>query len=267
MVQAERGKGMMKAPINVAVTGGAGQLAYQLLFRIASGELFGAGQPVALHVLELKEALTPLEGVKMELQDCAFPLLHSIQITSDPYQAFKDAQYALLIGAKPRGPGMERGDLLTENGKIFVEQGKALNEAASRDVKVFVIGNPCNTNCLIAMSQAPGLSRKNFYAMTRLDQNRATFLLSDKAKCPVQQVSHVAIWGNHSATQVPDFIHAHIQGQPAEAVIKDRRWLEGDFIEQVQKRERPSLKREENLRRHRRRKPSWMQSATLYLRL
>lgn len=227
---------MSKQPLHVAVTGGAGQLAYQLLFRIASGELFGADQPIVLQVLELKEALAPLEGVKMELQDCAFPLLRAIEITSDPFEAFKDAHYALLIGSKPRGPGMERGDLLQENGKIFVEQGKALNEVAQKEVKVFVVGNPCNTNCLIAMSQAPRLSRKNFYAMTRLDQNRATFLLSQKAQCPVQEVSNVTIWGNHSATQVPDFVHARIKGQPAETVIKDRRWLEAEFIESVQKR-------------------------------
>lgn len=227
---------MSKPPLHVAVTGGAGQLAYQLLFRIASGELFGQDQPIALQVLEIKDALPQLQGVQMELHDCAFPLLHSLVITSDPIQAFKDVHFALLIGSKPRGPGMERGDLLTENGKIFVEQGKALNEAARQDVKVFVVGNPCNTNCLIAMSHAPRLSRKNFYAMTRLDQNRATFLLSYQARCPVQQVSHVAIWGNHSATQVPDFIHARIRGQPAEAVIKDRHWLENEFIESVQKR-------------------------------
>lgn len=226
----------MKKPLHVAVTGGAGQLAYQLLFRIASGELFGSDQPVALQVLELQEAIPALEGVKMELQDCAFPLLYSIEITSDPYLAFTDVHYALLIGSKPRGPGMERGDLLNENGKIFVEQGRALNASAREDVKVFVVGNPCNTNCLIAMSQAPRLSRKNFYAMTRLDQNRATFLLSSKARCAVEEVTHVAIWGNHSATQVPDFIHAKIHGKAAETVIKDRQWLETVFIESVQKR-------------------------------
>lgn len=227
---------MTRPPLQIAVTGGAGQLAYQLLFRIASGELFGDDQPISLQILEIPEALPALEGVKMELQDCAFPLLHSVEITSDPHQAFKDIHYALLIGAKPRGPGMERGDLLAENGKIFVEQGKALNAVARKGAKVFVVGNPCNTNCLIARSHAPRLHRRHFYAMTRLDQNRATFLLSAKAQCAVQEVSHVAIWGNHSATQVPDFIHALIGGQPVETVIKDRRWLETDFIDSVQKR-------------------------------
>ncbi len=227
---------MTKPIIRVAVTGGAGQIAYQLLFRIASGELFGLTQPVALQILELPEALTALEGVKMELQDCAFPLLHGIEITSDPYQVFKEADFAVLIGAKPRGPGMERVDLLNENGKIFVEQGRALNEVAHEHVKVFVIGNPCNTNCLIAMHHAPRLSRKNFYAMTRLDQNRATSLLAQKAQLSVQDVTNVVIWGNHSTTQVPDFIHAKIRGKPVEAFISDRHWLENDFFQLVQKR-------------------------------
>lgn len=227
---------MMKNVMDVVVTGGAGQLAYQLLFRMASGEVFGKDQPIKLHILEIPAALQSLEGVKMELEDCAFPLLHAIDITSDPYQAFKNAQFAFLIGAKPRGPGMERGDLLKENGKIFVEQGRALNEMANEKVKVLVVGNPCNTNCLIAMSQAPKLSHKNFFAMTRLDQNRATFLLAQKGQVPVQDVSHVTIWGNHSATQVPDFIHAQIRGKPVETVIKERSWLENEFIELVQKR-------------------------------
>lgn len=227
---------MAKIPKYIAVTGGAGQLAYQLLFRIASGELFGQEQTVALQILELPEALQALEGVKMELQDCAFPLLQSVEIFSDPYQGFKNADYALLIGSKPRGPGMERGDLLQENGKIFVEQGRALNEAAHEHVKVFVVGNPCNTNCLIAMSHAPRLSRTNFYAMTRLDQNRASFLLAQKGGVPVQDVSRMTIWGNHSATQVPDHLHARIRGRPVEEFIKDRHWLENDFIEAVQKR-------------------------------
>jgi malate dehydrogenase len=227
---------MLKPIKRVAITGGAGQIAYQLVFRIASGELFGHEQPIALQILELPLALPALEGVKMELEDCAFPLLHSIEVTSDPYQAFKNADFAILIGAKPRGPGMERVELLKENGQLFVEQGRALNEVAQADVKVLVVGNPCNTNCLIAMSQAPRLSRKNFSAMMRLDQNRATFLLAKKAQVPVKDVSHVVIWGNHSTTQVPDFIHARIGGLPAEAVIQDRYWLENDFIQQVQKR-------------------------------
>lgn len=226
----------MKRILHVAITGGAGQIAYQLLFRIANGELFGQDQPIALHILELLEALPVLEGVKMELQDCAFPLLHSIEITSDPYQAFKDIDYAILVGAKPRGPGMERKELLQENGKIFVQKGQALNEVAKDTAKIFVIGNPCNTNCLIAMNQAPRLSRKNFYAMTRLDQNRATFFLAQKANVSIRDVSHVAIWGNHSSTQVPDFIHARIGGRPADSVIKDRQWLENDFFTLIQKR-------------------------------
>lgn len=227
---------MHKPILHIAITGGAGQIAYQLLFRIANGDLFGQEQPVALHILEVPEALPALEGVKMELQDCAFPLLHAIEIASDPYQAFKNIDYALLVGAKPRGPGMERGDLLQENAKIFVEQGKALNEVAHRNVKVFVIGNPCNTNCLIAMSHAPHLSRKNFYAMTRLDQNRATCLLAQKAQVFVTDVTHMVIWGNHSSTQVPDFIHARIKDRSVEESIRDRHWLEHDFFELIQKR-------------------------------
>lgn len=226
----------MSKPIRIAVTGGAGQIAYQLLFRLASGELFGKDQPIALQILELPQALSALEGVKMELQDCAFALLPEIQVTSDPYQAFKDVDYAILIGAKPRGPGMERIDLLKVNGQIFVEQGRALNEVAQAHAKVLVVGNPCNTNCLIAMSHAPRLSPKNFYAMTRLDQNRATFLLAQKAHIPIKEVSHVLIWGNHSTTQVPDFTHARLQGKPAEVVIQDRYWLENDFLQLVQKR-------------------------------
>lgn len=229
-------KSMTKQIKRVAVTGGGGNISYQLLFRIANGDLLGYDQAISLHILELPDILSSLEGVRMELQDCAFPLLHSINISSDPYEAFKDIDYALLVGAKPRGPGMERKDLLQENGKIFVEQGRALDAVAHEDVKVFVIGNPCNTNCLIAMHQAPRLSRKNFYAMTRLDQNRATHLLSQKAGVSVRDISHVTIWGNHSSTQVPDFIHARIRGRPAELVIHDREWLETAFFELIQKR-------------------------------
>lgn len=227
---------MSKAPLRIAITGGAGQVAYQLLFRIAAGELFGHDQPVILHILELPEVIQPLEGVKMELQDCAFPLLRGVEIFSDPYVAFKEIDYALLIGAKPRGPGMERGDLLQENGKIFIEQGKALNAVAHSHAKVFVIGNPCNTNCLIALSHAPRLQRKNFFAMTRLDQNRAAFLLSEKSQIPVHEVTQVTIWGNHSATQVPDFFHARLRGRPVQEWIQDLQWLERDFIDAVQKR-------------------------------
>lgn len=227
---------MTKRILHIAITGGAGQIAYQLLFRIANGELFGHDQPIALHILELPEALGVSEGVKMELQDCAFHLIHSIEVTSDPYQAFKDIDYAILVGAKPRGPGMERKDLLQENGKLFVTKGQALNEVAKETAKIFVIGNPCNTNCLIAMSHAPRLSRKNFYAMTRLDQNRATFFLAQKSQVSTRDVSHVTIWGNHSSTQVPDFFHARIGKRPVESVIKDRQWLESDFFELIQKR-------------------------------
>lgn len=222
--------------LRVVVTGGAGQIAYQLLFRLANGELFGPNQSLALHILDVPEALPALEGIKMELQDCAFPLLQSIEITADPYQAFKNVDYALLIGAKPRSLGMERGDLLQENAKIFIKQGQALNEVAKENVKVFVIGNPCNTNCLIAMNQAPRLLRKNFYAMTRLDQNRATSLLARKAQISNKDVSHVIVWGNHSITQVPDFTHARLQGCPVESIIKDRHWLENDFFEIIQNR-------------------------------
>jgi malate dehydrogenase len=220
----------------IAVTGGAGQIAYQLLFRIASGEVFGKDQPISLHILEVESMLKVLEGVKMEIDDCAFPILKGIQIGSDPKEIFMDADYALLIGSKPRGPGMERGDLLNENGEIFVEQGKALNEVASRDVKVIVVGNPCNTNCLIAKENAPDLNPKNFHAMTRLDQNRAASMLAEKANIHVSNVTNVTIWGNHSSTQVPDFTHAMIDGELVTSIIDDKNWLESDFITAVQKR-------------------------------
>lgn len=220
----------------IAVTGGAGQIDYSLLFRIASGECFGQDQPIALHILEVEAVIKALEGVRMELEDSAFPLLKQIVIGSDPKKIFKDCHFAILVGAKPRGPGMERADLLQENAKIFIEQGRALNEAADRDVKVLVVGNPCNTNCWIALQNAPQLNPKNFFAMTRLDQNRATFQLAKKANVETNEVKKVAIWGNHSATQVPDFINAAIQGKPVLDVIHDRKWLEGDFIAITQKR-------------------------------
>lgn len=227
---------MTQPILHIAITGGAGQIAYQLLFRLANGDLFGQDQPLAFHILDLPEALPALEGVKMELQDCAFPLLYAIEISSDPHQVFKNVDYAILVGAKPRGPGMERSDLLKENAKIFIEQGRALNEVAQKNVKVFVIGNPCNTNCLIAMSHAPRLLRSNFYAMTRLDQNRASSLLAQKAQVFTKDVTHVVIWGNHSSTQVPDFIHARIKGLLVEAIIQDRPWLENDFFKLIQQR-------------------------------
>lgn len=225
---------MTKPVQRVAVTGGAGQIAYSLLFRIATGEMLGYDQPVALHILEIPPALGALEGVVMELKDCAFPLLQDIKVGSDPYELFGDVDYALLVGSKPRGPGMERGELLTENGKIFITQGDALNQSASRDVKVLVVGNPCNTNCWIAMNHAKDLPRENFHAMTRLDHNRGMAQLAMKANCPVSEVTNMTIWGNHSSTQVPDFFHAKIGGKPAMEVIQDVDWFESTFIPKVQ---------------------------------
>lgn len=227
---------MVKSVKRIAVSGGAGQIAYHLLFKIANGDLLGKDQPIALHILEIPEALGALQGVKMELDDCAFPLLTSTVVTADPYEAFQDIDFALLIGAKPRGPGMERKDLLNDNGKIFIHQGKALNESAKADVKVVVVGNPCNTNCLIALHHAPRLNPRNFFAMMRLDQNRATSHLAQKAQVHLNEVTNVIVWGNHSATQVPDFYHARIQGKPAAEVIKDTAWLEKDFMELIRKR-------------------------------
>lgn len=220
----------------IAVTGGAGQIAYSILFRIAAGDLLGKDQPIALHILELPQAIEALKGVVMELEDCAFPLLKEIQIGSDPAEVFKGVNYALLIGAKPRGPGMERKDLLGENGKIFIEQGKALNTAAAKDVIVLVVGNPANTNCLIAMSHAPNIPKNRFFSMMRLDQNRAASLLAQKSRAPITDISNVCIWGNHSATQVPDFLNAKIQGSAALELLKDRKWCEEEFIPLVQKR-------------------------------
>jgi len=220
----------------IAVTGGAGNIGYSLLFRIANGDLLGKNQPIALHILEVPSAVKALEGIQMELQDCAFPLLKEIHIGSDPFVLFKDIDYALLVGAKPRGPGMERSDLLKDNGKIFIHQGKALNECAKKEVKVFVVGNPCNTNCLIAMHNAPRIPKSNFFAMTQLDQNRALFQIANKAHVPIEEVSRVTIWGNHSSTLVPDSTHALIKGRPLKEFIQDSTWLEKDFIEIVQKR-------------------------------
>lgn len=226
----------MSSSKKVVVTGGAGQIAYNLLFRIANGELFGKNQPIELAILELPEAFNALQGVKMELDDCAFPLLTKITIGTDPFKVFEGADIAILVGAKPRGPGMERADLLNENAKIFVEQGKALNSVANKNVRVLVVGNPCNTNALITLENAPNISRNNFYAMTRLDQNRATFQLAQKANVPVTEVTQVTIWGNHSSTQVPDYQHAKIKGRPAAEVIPDLNWLQNTFVSTVQKR-------------------------------
>jgi malate dehydrogenase len=227
---------MAKNVIKVAVTGGAGQIAYSLLFRIASGEVFGLDQPVSLYILEVADAIKPLEGVVMELEDCAFPTLKNVVIGSDPKKVFEGVNFAILIGAKPRGPGMERKDLLLENAKIFVEQGKALNEVADKDVLVLVVGNPCNTNCLIAMHHAPKIPKHHFQAMTRLDQNRAQHLLAKKSEVDIADVTGAIIWGNHSSTQVPDFTNTKIKGKPVVDVIKDKNWLENEFFSIIQKR-------------------------------
>lgn len=229
---------MTKAPIRVAVTGAAGQIGYALLPRIASGQMFGPDQPVILQLLEIpdEKAMAALGGVVMELDDCAFPLLQDTVATSDPAEAFKDCNWALLIGSRPRGAGMERNDLIRVNGPIFTGQGKAIADNAAHDVRVAVVGNPCNTNCLIAMHSAPGIPRERFSAMTRLDQNRAQAQLAQKAGVHTTDVSHTLIWGNHSATQVPDFVNTKIQGKSAAEAITDQAWLEGDFFKTVQQR-------------------------------
>ena len=222
--------------VKVAVTGAAGQIGYAALFRLASGAVFGMDTAVELQLLELEKALPALEGVKMELDDCAFPLLTNIVATSDPNVAFKDIDWGLLVGSVPRKAGMERNDLLRVNGGIFVRQGKALNENAGKDVRVLVVGNPCNTNCLIAMHNAPKIPRERWFAMTALDENRAKIQLAQKAGVAVSDVTNLTIWGNHSATQYPDFTNTKILGKPAQAVIDDDEWLQGDFIKTVQQR-------------------------------
>ena len=226
----------MSTPIKVAVTGAAGQIGYALLFRIASGEMFGKDTPVHLSLLELETALPALEGVVMELNDCAFPLLTAIEVSADPREAFKDVDWALLVGSVPRKAGMERSDLLKINGGVFVEQGQALDAVAKADCRVLVVGNPCNTNALIAKAMAKRIPPENFFAMTMLDQNRAVAQLASKAGVAVTAVEGVAIWGNHSATQYPDVYHATINGQPVSEVITDHEWLQTTFIETVQKR-------------------------------
>ena len=225
----------MPSPITVAVTGGAGQIGYSLLFSIAQGAVFGPDQPVRLKVLEIPPAMKVVEGVALELEDCAFGLLDGLDLSDDPDTAFSDANWALLVGSKPRGPGMERGDLIRENGPIFVSQGKALEKAAA-DIRVLVVGNPCNTNCLIARRNAPGIPDDRWFAMTRLDHNRAVNQLAGKAGVDVNSVVRVTIWGNHSATQYPDYHHALINGEPATSVIDDEAWLQEEFIGRVQKR-------------------------------
>ena len=227
----------MKSPVRVAVTGAAGQIGYALLFRIASGAMLGQDQPVVLQLLEITPALGALGGVCMELDDCAFPLLAGVVQTDEPNVAFADADYALLVGSRPRTAGMERGDLLSANGAIFTAQGKALSDNAASDCKILVVGNPANTNCLIAMNNAPKLPRANFTAMTRLDHNRAVAQLAAKAGAGVGDVSNMTIWGNHSATQYPDVFHALVGDRPAfEVVGNDQGWLEATFIPTVQKR-------------------------------
>ena len=225
----------MKQPLRVAVTGAAGNISYAMLFRIASGELLGKDQPVILQLLEITPALDALKGVVMELEDCAFPLLAGVVQTDDANVAFKDADYALLVGARPRGPGMERKDLLEANAAIFSAQGKALNDVASRDVKVLVVGNPANTNALIAQRNAPDLDPRNFTAMTRLDHNRAMAQLAEKTDSTVNDVKKMIIWGNHSSTQYPDLTAATVNGKPALDLV-DRDWYENTYIPEVQQR-------------------------------
>src|SRR2546422_4894695 len=224
----------MKSPIKVTVTGAAGQIGYSLLFRIASGEMFGPDQPLALHLIEIPSALGALEGVVMELHDCAFPLLHSIVPTADLDEGFRDINWALLVGSVPRKAGMERKDLLGINGKIFIGQGQAIEKNAAADVRVLVIGNPCNTNCLIAMNNATEIPRDRWFAMTRLDENRALAQLAHKAGVEISSVTKMTIWGNHSSTQYPDFYNARIDNRPANEVIGDEKWLQETFISPVQ---------------------------------
>lgn len=223
-------------PVQVAVTGAAGQIGYALLFRIASGQMLGPDQPVVLRLLEIEPAMKALEGVVMELDDCAFPLLAGVVATSDARKAFDGVSWALLVGAFPRKEGMERRDLLETNGKIFKPQGQALAAAAAKDVRILVVGNPCNTNCLIARGNAREIPAERWFAMMRLDQNRARTQLAKKAGVPVEQVTNMAVWGNHSATQFPDARNAKIGGRPADDVIRDHAWLQGDFLTTVQKR-------------------------------
>ena len=225
----------MKSPVRVAVTGAAGQISYSLLFRIAAGEMLGADQPVILQLLEITPALTALQGTVMELEDCAFPLLAGVVQTDDPAVAFRDADYALLVGARPRGPGMERKDLLEANANIFSVQGKAINDHAKRGIKVLVVGNPANTNALIAQRNAPAIDPRQFTAMTRLDHNRTLTQVALKTGATVNDVSRMIIWGNHSATQYPDLHHAQVKGKPALSLV-DQAWYENELIPVVQQR-------------------------------
>jgi malate dehydrogenase len=227
---------IMKTPIKVAVTGAAGQIGYALLFRIASGQVFGTDQPLTLHLIEIPAALGALDGVVMELHDCAFPLLESVVPTADLNEGFRDINWALLVGSVPRKAGMERKDLLGINGKIFIGQGQAIEKNAASDVRVLVVGNPCNTNCLIAMNNAREIPRDRWFAMTRLDENRARAQLAHKAGVEIGLVTNMTIWGNHSSTQYPDFYNAKIDNRPANEVIGDEKWLKEEFIATVQQR-------------------------------
>lgn len=226
----------MKTPVRVAVTGAAGQIGYSLLFRIASGQMLGADQPVILQLLDITPAMDALKGVAMELEDCAFPLLQGIVRSDDPNEAFADINYGLLVGARPRSKGMERKDLLEANGAIFTVQGKAISDNAAKDVRILVVGNPANTNALIAMNNAPDVPNERFTAMTRLDHNRAIAQLAAKTGATVPEITKMTIWGNHSATQYPDLFHAEVKGQNAAALVNDQAWLETEFIPTVQQR-------------------------------
>ena len=229
-------KCIMKTPIKVAVTGAAGQIGYALLFRIASGQMFGPDQPLILHLIEIPDALGALDGVVIELHDCAFPLLESVVPTADLNEGFRDINWALLVGSVPRKAGMERKDLLGINGKIFIGQGQAIEKNAASDVRVLVVGNPCNTNCLIAMNNAKAIPRERWFAMTRLDENRARAQLAHKAGVGIGSVTNMTIWGNHSSTQYPDFYNARIDNRPGNEVIGDEKWLKEEFIAIVQQR-------------------------------
>src|ERR1700676_4271291 len=226
----------MNSPIKVAITGAAGQIGYALVFRVASGAMFGPAQPVALHLIEIPAGFEALKGVVMELDDCAFPLLKNVIATTDLNEGFRDVNWALLVGSVPRKAGMERKDLLGINGKIFIGQGQAIEKNAAKDVRILVIGNPCNTNCLIAMNNAKSIPRDRWFAMTRLDENRAKAQLAHKAGVDVTSVTNMTIWGNHSATQYPDFYNAKIKGRSAKEVIGDDAWLKDTFISTVQQR-------------------------------
>src|SRR5467141_3743386 len=228
--------GATRQPVQVTVTGAAGQIGYSLVFRIASGQLLGPDQPVVLRLLEIEPAMKGLQGVAMELDDCAFPLLTDMVLTSNTEEAFDGTSWALLVGSVPRKAGMERGDLLSINGGIFAPQGRAIQAKAARDVRILVVGNPCNTNCLIARSNAADVPAERWFAMTRLDENRAKTQLAKKAKVPVTAISNVAVWGNHSTTQYPDAHNARIAGLPVPEVISDHGWLKGKFVETIQKR-------------------------------